>query len=281
LAQYWKDGHFVESEDKGIANDYFAEASKSFDYRFNKIKLFNFRRFEQLSLDMSDSNLTVIHGDETPLKVIQEEKTTSYMWVYYCGEDKVNNNKTKNIVLFDYQNSRAAKCPITFLNGYNNFVQVDGYIAYEKTDAIPAGCMAHARRKFIDVKAAQGKNKIGKADVLLNLIGKLYGIEANIKTKSYDEKHRIRQEKSKPIIDKINHWVDDNREKVPPKSKLGEAMTYWHNQAHKLETYLKDERINIDDNRAERAVKPFVIGKNWMFSNTVRCQCQHDTLQFC
>tara|TARA_R110001583_G_scaffold170238_1_gene323649 strand:- start:5529 stop:7190 length:1662 start_codon:yes stop_codon:yes gene_type:complete len=66
LAQYWKDGHFVESEDKGIANGYFAEvleASKSFDFRFNNIKLFNFRRFEQLSLDMSDSNLTVIIGN--------------------------------------------------------------------------------------------------------------------------------------------------------------------------------------------------------------------------
>lgn len=48
-------------------------------------------------------------------------------------------------------------------------------------------------------------------------------------------------------------------------------MTYWHNQAHKLETYLKDGRINIDNNRAERAVKPFVIGrKNWLFSNTSR-----------
>ncbi|PKG86980.1 IS66 family transposase [Colwellia sp. 75C3] len=213
----------------------------------------------------------VIHADETPLKVIREEKTTSYMWVYCCGEDKLNNNKTKNIVLYDYHNSRAAQCPIMFLDGYSNYLQVDGYAAYGKTNAILAGCMAHARRKFIDAKTAQGKNKTGKADVLLSLIGKLYGIESNIKTKTSDEKHQVRQDKSKPILDKINTWVANNREKIPPKSKLGEALTYWHNQASKLETYLKDGRINIDNNRAERAVKPFVIGrKNWLFSNTSR-----------
>jgi transposase len=213
----------------------------------------------------------VIHADETPLKVIREEKTTSYMWVYCCGEDKLNNNKTKNIVLYDYHNSRAAQCPITFLDGYSNYLQVDGYAAYGKTNAILAGCMAHARRKFIDAKTAQGKNKTGKADVILNLIGKLYGIEAAVKTKDWDEKHQVRQDKSKPILDKINTWVTNNKEKIPPKSKLGEALTYWYNQAHKLETYLEDGRINIDNNRAERAVKPFVIGrKNWLFSNTSR-----------
>ncbi|MGB0937417.1 MAG: IS66 family transposase [Colwellia sp.] len=213
---------------------------------------------------------SVVHADETPLKVIREEKSTSYMWVYCCGEDRVN-NKAKSIVLFDYHNSRAAQCPINFLRGYSDYLQVDGYAAYGKTEAILAGCMAHARRKFIDAKTAQGKSKTGKADVMLNLIAKLYGIEANIKLKNSDEKHKIRQEKSKPLIDKINQWVNDNREKIPPKSKLGEALTYWHNQAHKLETYLKDGRINIDNNRAERAVKPFVIGrKNWLFSNTSR-----------
>jgi transposase len=213
----------------------------------------------------------VIHADETPLKVIREEKSTSYMWVYCCGEDKLNNNKTKNIVLYDYHNSRAAQCPIVFLDGYSNYLQVDGYAAYGKTNAILAGCMAHARRKFIDAKTAQGKSKTGKADVVLSLIGKLYGIESNIKTKTSGEKHQVRQDKSKPILDKIQTWVTSNKEKIPPKSKLGEALTYWHNQAHKLETYLKDGRINIDNNRAERAVKPFVIGrKNWLFSNTSR-----------
>jgi transposase len=213
----------------------------------------------------------VIHGDETPLKVIKADKSSSYMWVYCCGSDSVTANSMPNIVLYDYHNSRAAACVVDYLDGYDGYLQVDGYAAYGKTEATLAGCMAHARRKFIDAKTVQGKNKTGKADVALNLIGKLYGIEANLKDKTAEEKYRVRQEKSKVIIDKLNGWVIDNKDKIPPKTKLGEAMTYWCNQTHKLVTYLKDGRINIDNNRAERAVKPFVIGrKNWLFSNTPR-----------
>jgi len=213
----------------------------------------------------------VIHADETPLKVIKAERASSYMWVYCCGSDTEQSQDMKNIVLYDYHNSRAATCVVDYLEGYDGYLQVDGYAAYGKTEAILAGCMAHARRKFIDAKTGQGKNKTGKADVALNLIGKLYGIEASLKGKTAEEKYRERQEKSKIIIDKLHGWVIDNKDKVPPKTKLGEAMTYWCNQAHKLTTYLKDGRINIDNNRAERAVKPFVIGrKNWLFSNTPR-----------
>jgi transposase len=209
----------------------------------------------------------VIKADETPLKVIKEGKSTSYIWVYCSGQDKVT-GLMRHIVLFDYQNNRAAQCPITFLDGYADYLQVDGYAAYERTDAKLAGCMAHARRKFTDAKTVQGKNKASKADVALSLTGKLYGIEVHIKTKSADEKYRVRQEKSKPIIHKINHWVLDNKEKIPPKNKLGEAMTYRHNQRKKLETYLSDGRINIDNNRAERAIKPFVIGRKTGLKNS-------------
>jgi transposase len=213
----------------------------------------------------------VIHADEAPLKVIQEEKRTSYMWVYCCGTDSPNKQAIRNIALYDYHNSRAATCVVDYLDGYNGYLQVDGYAAYGQTDATLAGCMAHARRKFIDAKTTQGKNKTGKADVALSLIGKLYGIESGIKDKSAKDKYTERQEKSKPILDKLHDWVIQNKDKIPPKSKLGEAITYWCNQEHKLITYLKDGRINIDNNRAERAVKPFVIGrKNWLFSNTAR-----------
>jgi transposase len=216
----------------------------------------------------------VIHADETPLKVIKAERASSYMWVYCCGSDTKQNKDMRNIVLYNYHNSRAATCVVDYLDGYDGYdgyLQVDGYAAYGKTEATLAGCMAHARRKFIDAKTVQGKKKTGKADVALNLIGKLYGIEASLKGKTTEEKYLVRQEKSKVIIDKLHGWVIDNRDKVPPKSKLGEAMTYWCNQAHKLTTYLNDGRINIDNNRAERAVKPFVIGrKNWLFSNTPR-----------
>ncbi|MFQ3311342.1 MAG: transposase [Colwellia sp.] len=148
------------------------------------------------------------------------------MWVYYCGSDTESNEHMKNIVLYDYHNSRAADCVVDYLDSYDGYLQVNGYAAYGKTDVILAGCMAHARRKFIDTKTVQGKNKTGKADVALNLMGKLYGIEASLKGKTAEEKHLARQEKSKVIIDKLTGCVIDNKDKIPPKSKLGEALTY-------------------------------------------------------
>lgn len=115
----------------------------------------------------------VIHADETPLKVLKADKLTSYMWLYCCGDDSPKGNT--NIVLYDYHNSRAGQCAVDFLAGFSGYLQVDGYQAYAQTDATLVACLAHIRRKFIEAKG--NNKKTGKADVALNLIGKLYGIE--------------------------------------------------------------------------------------------------------
>ena len=208
-----------------------------------------------------------IHGDETPLKVIKAEKATSYMWVYCCGSDRAS-EKT-NIVLYDYHNSRAAQCAIDFLAGYKGYMHVDGYKAYELTQAKLVACLAHIRRKFVDAKKIQAKKRTGKVDVALNLIGKLYGIEQQLKEKSIIDKFNIRQSHAKPIVNALHDWLTEHKGKVPPKSKLGEAISYSINQFDKFQRYLEDGRLSIDNNRAERAIKPFVIGrKAWLFSNT-------------
>lgn len=213
----------------------------------------------------------VINADETTLNVINEEKSTCYMWVYCAGKDKLSNSVLPNIVLYDYQNNRRGECVVNYLDGYTGYLQVDGYQAYGQTKATLAGCMAHARRKFTDAKAVQPKKKTGKSDVVLTLIQTLYGIESGLVGKSFEEIKARRQDKSKPILDKIQAWALAHRDKVPEKTKLGIAIKYWLNQWPKLITYLDDGQITIDNNRAERAVKPFVIGrKNWLFSNTAR-----------
>ncbi|MBB1303847.1 IS66 family transposase [Pseudoalteromonas sp. SR44-8] len=207
----------------------------------------------------------VIHGDETPLNVINADKATSYMWLYCCGDDKPG--KGTNIVLFDYHNSRAGQCAVDFLDGYDGYMHVDGYKAYEQTNATLVACLAHMRRKFIEAKG--NNKKTVKADVALNLIRKLYGIEQAIKDKTADEKFKIRQQKAKPIVDELYQWLLKHKDKIPPKMALGEAITYAINQFEKFRRYLDDGRLSIDNNRAERAIKPFVIGrKNWLFSNT-------------
>ena len=207
----------------------------------------------------------VIHGDETPLNVINADKATSYMWLYCCGDDRLG--KGTNIVLFDYHNSRAGHCVVDFLDGYQGYMHVDGYKAYEQTKATLVACLAHIRRKFIEAKG--NNKKTVKADVALNLIRKLYGIEQAIKDKSHDEKFKIRQRKAKPIVDELYQWLIKHKDKIPPKMALGKAITYAINQFEKFRRYLDDGRLSIDNNRAERAIKPFVIGrKNWLFSNT-------------
>lgn len=213
-----------------------------------------------------------LHADETPIKVIDEDREKSYMWVYCSGADSPSaHNCLKNIVLYDYQPSRAAACPKEFLQDYAGYLQVDGYAAYEHTQAKLVGCFAHARRKFIDAQSVQPKGKIGKADWALNHIQKLYAIEKQLADKSPFERYTLRQEKSAPLLAQFKLWLDKSSHEVPPKSAIGAAIFYCLNQWNKLAAYVLDGHLQIDNNRAERAIKPFVIGrKNWLFSATNR-----------
>lgn len=212
----------------------------------------------------------VIQADETTLKVIKEDKSTCYMWLYCSGADSPKpNNPLPNIVLYDYQPSRSGKCAGEFLNGFRGYLQVDGYAGYEQTLATLVGCWAHVRRKFMEAKQAQPKGKSGKADMALNQIQQLYRIERQITDKSPEEKQQARRDKATPLLNKFKVWLEKSSLQVPPKSKMGEAINYSLNQWHKLVRYTDDGLLNIDNNRSERAIKPFVIGrKAWLFSNT-------------
>jgi len=215
---------------------------------------------------------SVIQADETPVQVLKEDKHRCYMWVYCTGSDSPATRKSQgppNIVLYDYQASRSGQCVKGYLDGYRGYLQVDGYAAYEQTEATLVGCWAHARRKFVEAKKAQPKGKTGKADWAISHIQKLYRIESEIKNLESAEKQRVRHEQARPLLDQFKAWLDKSANQVPPKTALGKAIVYTLGQWKKLERYLEDGHLNIDNNRVERAVKPFVIGrKNWMFSNT-------------
>lgn len=212
-------------------------------------------------------------SDDTPVKVLDVDKTQCTMWVYGCGGDKPipigNSPPLPNIVLYDYQDSRGGVHPNHFLSGYTGLLQVDGYAGYHKTQATLAGCWAHARRKFMDAKAVQPKGKTGRADQALNLIQKLYGVEKQLSQATAKEKQTLRQAEAVPIMQQLKAWLDKTAQQVPPKSTIGAAVHYTLNQWDKLQVYLEQGEAAIDNNRAERAIKPFVIGrKNWLFSNT-------------
>ena len=131
------------------------------------------------------------------------------------------------------------------------------------------GCWAHARRKFVDAQKVQPKGKTGRADIALNLINKLYGIERELKEVTDDHRFVGRQEKSLPVLAELKSWLEKTHPQVTTQSALGKAVGYLASNWSKLERYIEAGFLPIDNNRAERAVKPFVIGrKNWMFSDT-------------
>ena len=214
-----------------------------------------------------------IHMDETPVQVLNEPGKTaeskSYMWVRRTGDVE------RPIVLFDYHPRRSGEVVNLLLGDYQGYLQTDDYGSYLKIGASVGvthlGCMAHARRKFIDAQKVMPskKGKVSKADMAVEMIAVLYRIEAEIKDKTAAERYVIRQQKSIPQLDKIRAWLDKALENTLPKGKAGVAIAYMHKNWKKLTAYTQDGRLNIDNNPVENAIRPFAIGrKNWMFSDS-------------
>jgi len=185
-------------------------------------------------------------------------------------------------VLYDYDASRSAEVPKRLFAGFRGFLQTDGYEGYAAIGREPGithvGCWAHARRKFDEALKAQQSStkknrslKESKALQGLAWIQKLYQIERQCQEKPPDERHRTRQERSRPVIEKLRAWLTDAIPRVPPQSLTGTALAYLDGQWPKLVRVLDDGRIPLDTNRVENAIRPFVIGrKNWLFADTVR-----------
>lgn len=216
----------------------------------------------------------IAHADETTLQVLKEEgrkaETTSYMWLYRSGRDG------PPIVLYEYQPTRAAQHPRAFLKDFCGFLHVDGYAGYEGLPGVTlVGCWSHARRNFLDAinVLPMPARKEGKtaAHTELDFCNKLFAIERELRDVTPEERLAARNARSRPIVDAFRVWLEGIEGKVLPKSKLGEAVTYCLNQWTKLIVFLTDGRLELDNNRSERAIKPFVIGrKNWLFANTPR-----------
>ena len=218
--------------------------------------------------------LDILHADETPMQVLKEPgraaKEKSYLWVYRSGREG------PPIICYEYQPGRGPEYPVRFLNGFVGFLHADGWHAYDKVkNATLIGCWAHVRRKFVDALVVVPQEHRGDPKLLANIaiakIEALYRIEKELSDASPEERLAARELRSKPIVDGFKEWMDKESPLVPPQSVLGKAFTYCRNQWPKLIRFLDDGRLDPDNNRAERSVKPFVIGrKNWLFANTPR-----------
>ena len=224
--------------------------------------------YEQLHRELLTRE--VLHADETTLQVLHEPgkkpQSASFMWLYRTSGDA-----DEPIVLYEYQPGRGAKHPKEFLAGYKGYLHTDGYAGYHDLgEAITVvGCWAHMRRKFDEaVKSLpKGKTKGSSASQGLTYCNLLFGIEQEIAGKTAEERYEERLKQAKPVLDAMFAWA--NSRTAAPKSALGKALTYLKEQWPYLTNYLKDGRLEISNNRAERSIKPFVIDrKNFLFANT-------------
>ena len=229
--------------------------------------------FQPLLNLMRDSLLSsrVIHCDETRVQVLKEPDRApggqSWMWVQTGGPPD------QPVILFDYSTSRAQEVPTRLLDGYRGYVMTDDYAGYNALGAQAGverlGCWAHARRKFVDAQKVQPKGKTGRADIALNLINKLYGIERDLKDSDDENRKAGRHERSLPVLAHLKSWMEKTQPQVTAQNALGKAINYLASNWNKLERYVEEGYLPIDNNAAERAIRPFVIGrKNWLFSDT-------------
>jgi len=219
----------------------------------------------------------LINMDESPLQVLKEpgraNTSKSYMWVF-CGG--WTGHPT---VLYQYHPTRSGEAALQFLDDYQGYIQSDDYNGYDylarKKAIVHLGCWAHVRRRFFDVVKTRKKNRgnrenpKGLADQALEYIGALYRIEKQTAGQqlTLEQIYHRRQEQSKPILEQFRKWLDDTAALTPPKGLLGMAIGYALKNWEKLIVYITDGLLRPDNNVAENAIRPFVVGrKNWLFA---------------
>lgn len=225
--------------------------------------------YDRLFQTLISTDINVLHIDETPLKVINEEKTKCYMFVYATSFWEAP------IYIYSFSDTRSTGETKEILKDYKGYVICDGYPGY---DSLPdqgikvQRCMIHARRYFNDclIDLPLDEMKKNPAYRTIELMGKLFNLEKKFRDKKYTAP-RIQQERNKPYYLKCIEKLDQQIDSIDPKlnSTLKKAVNYYKNNRKELYTYLENGYVEMENNLAERVVKPFVIArKSFLFCKT-------------
>ena len=225
----------------------------------------------------------VLHMDETSVQVMSGTKNkgpkkeeedakldihTGWMWLARGGPPG------KTVVWYEYHESRAGKHAKEFLEGYSGYLQTDGYDGYDyavkdRPDIIHVGCFAHARRKFFEASKASKASK--SAEEGIKHIRKLYALENDLRSQNLSEEKFLEERKrlAGPMLEKFRSWLLVRSDELQTTNLMGKAVNYALNQWEKMTAYLGCCHLTPDNNAAENAIRPFVIGrKNWMLSGS-------------
>lgn len=211
----------------------------------------------------------VIHADETVVQVLKEDgksaSSESRMWVYAS-----NARSGRPIRYFEYQPSRSGKHAEAFLKDFHGCLVTDGYSGYNQVKGVVrCGCWSHMRRKWLEAMPKGATKATSKAAVGYDYCNKLFAAEKKCANFKASVRITARQVGVEPILDAYWWWVE-TLEPVPG-SKLAEAVTYAKNQKEYLNAFLEHGEVDISNNFAENAIRPFTLGrKNWLFCDTTK-----------
>ena len=229
-----------------------------------------------------------LHADETTVPVLAKGKThTGYLWTY-VRDDQPFGGKDPPAAVYYYSRDRGEEHPAEHLAGYRGILQVDAYSGYNAlfddrrpVPLTPAFCLAHARRRFFelaDVEAAARRKAKGKTAVIAPLaleavkrIDALFMIERGINGHNHDARLAVRQECSAPLVTDLHAWMLEHRAQLSRHSDVAKAMTYMLTRWDGFTNFLRDGRICLTNNAAERALRCVAVGrKNWLFCGSDR-----------
>ncbi len=211
----------------------------------------------------------VLHADETPVAMLKpgNGKThRAYLWAYATGA--FENTK---VVVYDFCESRSGEHARRFLGDWRGSLTCDdfsGYKALIANGVTEVGCLAHARRKFFDLHAA---NQSQIVEFALQQFARIYEIEREVKELNADQRQAIRQQQTKPLLDALHQWMVLQRQKVPEGSASAKALDYSLRRWVALTRFVDDGQLPVDNNWIENQIRPIAIGRNnWLFAGSLR-----------
>ena len=225
----------------------------------------------------------IVHADETPVKIlnaygikdVKGKLKQGYVWAYVTPK-----HSPIKAVVYDFAQGRGSEYPNTFLQGFKGKLVCDGYNGYKPLfgrGVIEVGCMAHARRKFHELHVT-GQSLISIE--ALELFQTLYTIEREIDERFEKNQspmprdaqivRQIRQQKAKPIADRLYAWLQQKRLGTTKNADITKAIEYCLKRWQALTRYLDDGNLPIDNNWAENQMRPWALGrKNWLFAGSL------------
>jgi transposase len=213
-----------------------------------------------------------LFADDTPVKMLapgQKKTKTARVWTY-VRDERPWSGQSPPCIWYQFTVDRKGAHPVNHLSGYKGWVHADGYSGFNglfgDEKAREMACMAHVRRKFVDVFASQGS---AIAEEAIRRIAELYALEKEARGKPPDERVALRQSRAKPIFHDLEDWLHAQLPRISGKSPLAQAIRHALGRMPKAQPYLDNGALELDNNSAERAMKPVAIGrKNWMFAGS-------------